>query len=177
MGDFWEDYLPQHIAAAPEKAELQKQYDELSPKWQHHVPPELFRQWAHEVAERVCVEVYAQMEENHADGSRSIPPEFKLSEELFEKWKKMAEELTVLAGLRLGFVLADILEHRRHKHALKQGRGLIHHMMVRRSKWRESLMKNTIIAIVVVPSLLSIFRLHDNGILRFGGKKVSTAMV
>jgi hypothetical protein len=174
--DFWEDYLPTQLAAAPEKADLQKKYAELSPKWQHHVPPELFRQWAHEVAERVCVEVYSQMEENHADGSRSIAPEFHLSDELFAKWKATAEELTVLAGLRLGFVLTDILEHRRHKHALKQGRGLIHHMMLRRHRWRDNLMKNSAIAIVVVPSLLSVFHLHEKGILQFG-KKVATAMV
>merc|ERR1712146_324885 len=69
------------------------------------------------------VEVYAPMTVNHADGTRVDNP-FTLSDELFEKWVKMAEDLLQVSGERVGFVLNDILEHKRHKEAAKDGRAL-----------------------------------------------------
>merc|ERR1719253_772058 len=62
---------------------------------------------------------------NHADGTRVESP-FTLSDELFTKWATLAEEMMQLAGERLGFVLNEILEHKRHKEAHKEGRSLPH---------------------------------------------------
>jgi len=60
---------------------------------------------------------------NHADGTRIDNP-FTLTEELFQNWLTLAEELIQLAGERLAFVLNEIVEHKRHKEAHKHGRGL-----------------------------------------------------
>merc|ERR1719265_803265 len=63
------------------------------------------------------------MTQNHADGTRVENP-FTLPEELFNKWVKLAEELLQLSGERLAFILNEIIEHKRHKEAHKEGRGL-----------------------------------------------------
>lgn len=123
---FWEEYLPKKLPALekgmhPDSSD--KEYGSLSPRWAHKVPTELFREWAKEVAEKVCSEVYAPMTVNHADGTRIDSP-FQLTDELFQKWLQLAKELTALGGERLGFVLNEIIEHKRHKDAISQGRGL-----------------------------------------------------
>lgn len=125
--DFWEDYLPKHLKHKLETGiqpfEMDKDYGQHSKAWAHKSPTELFRDWAKEVAARVCGEVYAPMTVNHADGTRVENP-FTLTDELFQKWVKLAEELLQLAGERLGFVLNEIIEHKRHKEAQKDGRAL-----------------------------------------------------
>jgi len=125
--DFWEDYLPKHLKHKLETGiqpfEMDKDFGQHSKAWAHKSPTELFRDWAKEVAARVCGEVYAPMTVNHADGTRVENP-FTLTEELFQKWVKLAEELLQLAGERLGFVLNEIIEHKRHKEAHKEGRAL-----------------------------------------------------
>merc|ERR1712232_567511 len=123
---FWEEYLPSHLhkldsGMSPNM--MDKDFGVHEKAWAHKVPTELFRDWAKEVAERVCTEVYAPMTVNHADGTRVENP-FYLTQELFQKWVKIAEELMQLAGERLAFVLNEIIEHKRHKEAHKEGRGL-----------------------------------------------------
>lgn len=128
---FWEDYLPSHLknaletgtAAGSQPFAADKEFGKHSKSWAHKVPTELFRDWAKEVAERVCSDVYGPMTVNHADGTRVESP-FTLTDELFGKWVQLAEELMQLAGERLGFILNEIIEHKRHKDAQKDGRGL-----------------------------------------------------
>merc|ERR1711976_302620 len=69
------------------------------------------------------MEVYAPMTTNHADGT-SVASPFTLPEELYQKWLQLAKDLATLAGERLAFVMNEILEHKRHKDAHKDGRGL-----------------------------------------------------
>merc|ERR1712194_38802 len=103
--------------------ETDKDYDTISKGYGHKVPTELFRDWAKESAELLCTEVYAPMTVNHADGTRIDSP-FTLTEELFEKWTKLAKAQMALGGERLAFVLNDLIEHKRHKDAHKDGRAL-----------------------------------------------------
>lgn len=125
--EFWEEYLPSHLLHKLEKGTapfmIDKDYDQHAKSWGGKVPTELFREWAKEVAERVCSDVYAPMTVNHADGTRVDSP-FTLTDELFGKWVSLAEELLQLSGERLGFILNEIIEHKRHKDAHKDGRGL-----------------------------------------------------
>merc|ERR1712194_102150 len=41
-----------------------------------------------------------------------------------KKWTKIVEDLMALSGERLAFVLNDIIEHKRHKEAQREGRAL-----------------------------------------------------
>jgi hypothetical protein len=123
---FWEDFLPIHLQKMETGVQpfmMDKDFDVHAKAWAHKSPTELFRDWAKENAEKLCIEVYRPMTVNHADGTRVESP-FTLTEELFQKWLKMAQELIQLAGERMAFVLNEILEHKRHKEAHKDGRGL-----------------------------------------------------
>merc|ERR1712125_85350 len=95
----------------------------LASGWGKLAPTELFREWARDSAEKLCTEVYAPMTVNHADGTRIDSP-FNLTESLFNEWVTMAEEFIALGGERLPFILNEIIEHKRHKDAHKDGRGL-----------------------------------------------------
>merc|ERR1712217_382720 len=103
--------------------ETDKEYGVITKAYGHKVPTELFRDWAKESAELLCTQVYAPMTVNHADGTRIDSP-FTLTEELFEKWTKLAKAQLALGGERLAFVLNDLIEHKRHKDAHKDGRAL-----------------------------------------------------
>lgn len=155
--DFWENELPQHLAPLPPVKSLQEQYEEREHTWDHNLPTELFRRWAKENAEVVCSQVYQAMESNHADGSRKIEDPFHISEEVFQRWIKLANDFTTLAGQRLAFVLLDILEHKRHKAAHHEGRGYHH----RRNRHLRNLGYNCLVAAVLVPSLLKLLRWHE----------------
>jgi hypothetical protein len=123
LQQFWEDYLPNHLEQTRDAFIDEKVFSVHAKVWAHKLPTELFRDWAAEVAEKLCTDVYAPMTVNHADGRRVESP-FTLNDELFEKWVKMAEELLQLSGERLAFVLNEIIEHKRHKEAGREGRGL-----------------------------------------------------
>jgi hypothetical protein len=123
---FWETNIPK--AMKPLKSTLHpdksdKDYGRLRPAWEHKNPTELFREWAKDAAEKLCTEVYAPMTVNHRDGTKVESP-FTVTDDLFEKWSKLGEELIDLGGERLAFVLNDIIEHKRHKEAHADGRGL-----------------------------------------------------
>jgi hypothetical protein len=123
---FWETNLPKAMKPLkggyhPDKSD--KDYESRLPAWEHKNPTELFREWAKDAAQKLCTEVYAPMTVNHADGTRVESP-FTVSEELFARWLKLGEDLTELGGERLAFILNDIIEHKRHKDALADGRGL-----------------------------------------------------
>jgi len=122
---FWEDFLPKHLPEQPSVSELDLEYKLQYHDWGHRLPPELFREWAGEMSAKVCGEIYGPLYTNHADGSRSIENPFSLSEELFAKWSALAAQLTQEGGERLALVYLDILEHKRHKAAEKEGRGLL----------------------------------------------------
>jgi len=124
--DFWESYIPSHLQSLEGQVHpdmTDKEYVDRSGAWEHKLPTELFREWAKEAAEKVCSQVYAPMTVNHADGTRVDSP-FTLDDELFEKWASLAEDLTNLGGERLAFILNEIIEHKRHKEAEEDGRGL-----------------------------------------------------
>lgn len=120
---FWEEYLPNHLHVSMDHFVSDKDFGVHSKAWAHKLPTELFREWAKEVAANVCSDVYAPMTVNHADGTRIESP-FTLTDELFEKWVKLAEDLLQVAGERLTFVLTELIEHKRHKDAHKEGRAL-----------------------------------------------------
>jgi len=164
---FWEDFLPTKLGVVPVAEALAAEFRKDSKDWHYNSPPELFREWAHEVAEKVCVGVYQKMEINHADGTRTIDKNFHVTDELFEQWVKLAQELTHIAGLRLAFILTEILQHRRHSHAHELGRGIAAHRVHLRTRWAHNLGYNVAIGLVVVPGLLLMFWLHFNGILSF----------
>lgn len=123
---FWETKIPKSMKPLkntlhPDKSD--KDYGRFLPAWEHKNPAELFREWAKDAAEKLCTEVYAPMTVNHQDGTRVESP-FVVTDELFEKWLKLGEDLIDLGGERLAFVLNDIIEHKRHKEAHADGRGL-----------------------------------------------------
>ncbi|CAE7819604.1 nucS [Symbiodinium sp. CCMP2456] len=121
---FWEEHLPKKLPEIPSMTMLDLEYKAQYHQWGHRLPPELFRQWAGEMADKVCNEIYGPMYVNHADGSRKIESPFQLSEELFSNWVKLADQMIQEGGERLALVFLDIIEHRRHKAAQKEGRGL-----------------------------------------------------
>lgn len=152
----WEELIPQHLPPPKSPAQLQKHYQEQSPAWWDKMPPELFREWARDTAQRVCQDVYSSIKSNNTDGSAGIDSPFKLEEDVFLRWVRLAQEFTTLGGERLAFILNDILEHKRHKVAHREGRGRFH----RRKSWTRSLAINGLISVVVVPLLLSMLCLH-----------------
>lgn len=154
---FWEEEIAQHLPPVPSAKILQEQYEEREHSWSHKLPTELFRLWAKETAEVVCSQVYQIMEVNHADGTRKIDDPFHVSEEILQRWVKIANDFTTLAGERLAFVLLDILEHKRHKAAHHQGRGLRH----RRKRHLRNLAINAGVAAFLVPAILMLLRWHE----------------
>lgn len=122
---FWEEYLPKQLPELPMISILDLEYKAQYHEWGHRSPPELFRQWGGEMSDKVCNEIYGPMYVNHGDGSRSIDSPFVLTEELFSKWLKLAERVIQEGGERLALVFLDIIEHRRHKAAKDEGRGLL----------------------------------------------------
>eukprot|EP00929_Paragymnodinium_shiwhaense_P067973 TRINITY_DN34166_c0_g1_i1.p1 TRINITY_DN34166_c0_g1~~TRINITY_DN34166_c0_g1_i1.p1 ORF type:complete len:426 (+),score=67.32 TRINITY_DN34166_c0_g1_i1:107-1384(+) len=192
---FWEEFIPKAVAEKkigmhPDKTD--KDYADHAKEWSEKRPTELFRDWARVVAEKLCTEVYAPMTVNHKDGRRIDSP-FVLSQELFQKWVDLAEDLMNVGGERLAFVLNEIIEHKRHKDASKNGRGLPSRRSAvgteqappwvvnpssggantegleafykqlkiqERSLARANAMYNLMIAVVVVPGLVSLFSWH-----------------
>lgn len=155
--DLFEQEIPQHLAPVPSAKSLQDEYEEKEHGWGHKLPTELFRLWATEQAEVVCSQVYQVMEVNHADGTRNIDDPYHLSEEVFQRWVHLANEWTKNAGERLAFVLLDILEHKRHQAAHKEGRGRRH----RRRRHLQNGAMNLCVAAVLVPLLLQLLKWHE----------------
>eukprot|EP00931_Biecheleriopsis_adriatica_P102263 TRINITY_DN77255_c0_g1_i1.p1 TRINITY_DN77255_c0_g1~~TRINITY_DN77255_c0_g1_i1.p1 ORF type:complete len:434 (+),score=91.63 TRINITY_DN77255_c0_g1_i1:74-1375(+) len=122
---FWEDFMPKNLPDIPPMSELDLEYKAQYHSWGHRLPPELFREWAGEMSAKVCQEVYAPMFTNHADGSRTIESPFDITQETFLKWQALANQLIQEGGERLALVFLDIIEHKRHKAAAKDGRGLL----------------------------------------------------
>lgn len=160
---FWEDYIPKHLPSIPGKQQLETEYDMRSHLWHDKIPTELFHDWAEEVADVVCGQVYAVMEKRHEDGSIELEDRFNLPEEVFQRWVKLAHDFTTLSGERLAFVLLDIIEHRQHAAAHKEGRGKRH----KKRNWFANFGINVGIAMVGVPLLLGFFVMHADG--RFPG--------
>merc|ERR1719408_45451 len=119
---------------------MDKEYQSRHKTWKARSPPELFQRWAKDISAKLCHNVYDAMAVNHADGTREIVQPFKLEEEMYKEWMQIAEDLTNLAGQRLAFMLNDIIDHRRHHNAHKEGRSTLHH---RKWKyWQRNLMLN-----------------------------------
>merc|ERR1712013_808666 len=78
---------------------------------------------------------------------------------LLGSWVALVDDITVLAGQRLSFILKDILKHRKHRDAESLGRGLLLHH-ARRNRWHHNLMLNLSIAVVVEPILILFFCWH-----------------
>jgi hypothetical protein len=157
MLEFWENELPLHLPEISDAKTLQEQYDEREHVWGHRLPTELFRIWAKESAEVVCSQVYQGMEVNHADGSRKIDDPYHLDEEVLQRWAKIANDFTTLAGERVAFVLLDVLEHKRHKAGHKDGRGHRH----RHKRHMRNLGINILVAVILVPLLLKCLWWHE----------------
>lgn len=154
---FWEDFLPKNLPPMPEEDKLLRDYENKRPGWWDTLPPELFRTWARDTAETLCTQVYGEMEVNHADGTRRIDSPFKLDEELFTRWAKLANGFTVQAGQHIAYVLQDILEHKKHKAFTVDGRGRHH----RRKRPMQNFLSNLLLGGITVPSLLFAFRWHE----------------
>jgi len=104
------------------------------------------------------------MEVTGEDGTRRIDSPFILDEAVFQRWLKLAQNFTTLGGERLAFVMNDILEHKKHKAAHKEGRGR-HHP---KKKWKVNFFCNFLLVLTTVPSLLFGFRWHaDTGGMSF----------
>lgn len=123
--DFWEDFLPKNLPEPPSVSKLDLEYKAQYHDWGNRPPPELFREWAGEMSSKVCAEIYGPMYVNHADGSRTIEKPFNITEDVFLKWQTLASQVIQEGGERLALVYLDIIEHRRHKAAQKEGRGLM----------------------------------------------------
>lgn len=160
---FWEDVLPKHLPVMPSYEASRQLYEQRAPPWWEKRPTELFRDWAREAADVVCHQVYAAIEVQLDDGTRGVDLDtpVMLNEELFQRWLHLANDLTTLAGHRIAFILRDILEHKRHSAASKEGRGRhrSHHRI--RHGWAWNLAVNVCISVVIVPSILACLRLHD----------------
>mmetsp|Transcript_58107 Transcript_58107/g.138238 ORF Transcript_58107/g.138238 Transcript_58107/m.138238 type:complete len:442 (-) Transcript_58107:42-1367(-) len=126
--DFWEDYIPKHLLNPTPSSDgskaLDKDYQRKSETWGHRLPTDLFRDWAKEVAEKLCIEVYQPIQTHDQSGAYVIANDFEITEELFTKWVRLAEDLLTSAGERLAYVFNEILEHKRHKEASADGRAL-----------------------------------------------------
>eukprot|EP00933_Yihiella_yeosuensis_P053567 TRINITY_DN51817_c0_g1_i1.p1 TRINITY_DN51817_c0_g1~~TRINITY_DN51817_c0_g1_i1.p1 ORF type:complete len:370 (+),score=57.92 TRINITY_DN51817_c0_g1_i1:107-1111(+) len=165
LNQLWEDVIINHANPLPSNKALKKHYKDWQPKYWNKVPPQLFREWAKEVAQRVCTQVYGGLG-LHGQGKNALhDPDsgeaLELDDETFQSWVRLAEELTSEAGERLAFIFEDILEHYKHKMAIKLGRGHI------KKSWTKDLGINAALAVIVVPSLLLLFRMSENGSLNF----------
>lgn len=154
---FWENYLPKHLPSPQGVTYLDEEYKKRLKGWQEKVPTELFRSWSHDMSESVCSHVYGPL--GLEIGSEAMSEPIEVTEELFQRWQKLAVSLTNLAGERLAFVLLDILEHRRHGAAHKEGRGRLH----RRRSWLSNLGRNCGVAAALVPVVLLVLHWHRGG--------------
>merc|ERR1712217_578328 len=167
---FWEDIIPKRLRQRYPSIDASLQhYSQRSPQWSLKTPPELFRDWARESAEVVCHQVYAALEVKLEDGTQGIDENnpFVLNEELLQRWLQLAEDLSNLAGQRTAFILRDILEHGTHRAAAREGRGRHRSRHRIRHGWAWSLAANAVIAMVLVPFILTCFRWHARGSISF----------
>lgn len=148
---FWEDYIPTQLPSPPTQMELDQQYSSRIQSWVNVAPGELFRTWAKESATQLCYRVYGALDLSNTSATVS------LSDEVFQRWRSHAADSMSRAAQRTAFVLLDLLEHRRHREAHKDGRG----MSTRHSSTLANLFKNAAIAAIVVPALLLALRWHD----------------
>eukprot|EP00415_Alexandrium_ostenfeldii_P002473 UN2473 len=139
----------------PPQAELDKLFADMTTDWSHMVPTELFRDWARETAQLACRGIYSSITVNHADGSQTL--ESKVSEATWNGWVKLAHEITIRSGVRLAYVLLDVIEHRKHKLHFLDGRGRQHRL----TRYRRNFGINLCIAAVVVPTILVLLKLHE----------------
>eukprot|EP00933_Yihiella_yeosuensis_P063100 TRINITY_DN66171_c0_g1_i1.p1 TRINITY_DN66171_c0_g1~~TRINITY_DN66171_c0_g1_i1.p1 ORF type:complete len:421 (+),score=86.13 TRINITY_DN66171_c0_g1_i1:77-1339(+) len=122
---FWEEEIVKHLPPPPPQSAIDLALKHEQHQWGDRLPTELFREWAQEMSMKVCTQVYEPMMVNHKDGTRGLElGDFKVSDELFEEWKTMAAQLIQEGGERLALVYLDILEHKRHKQARHEGRGI-----------------------------------------------------
>jgi len=155
---FWED-LPKKLYAMPSQDVLQRQFESRAPGWWDKRPTELFRQWMNETSQVLCSQILALVEATASDGANEAAEgasPIAISEENFQRWRQLAEDLTTLAGQRLAFLLSDILVHRKHRHAHKEGRGHGHH----KKNAGTCFLTNVGIAAVLIPGLLWMLRYH-----------------
>eukprot|EP00747_Dinoflagellata_sp_TGD_P112817 gnl/TRDRNA2_/TRDRNA2_171564_c0_seq1.p1 gnl/TRDRNA2_/TRDRNA2_171564_c0~~gnl/TRDRNA2_/TRDRNA2_171564_c0_seq1.p1 ORF type:complete len:409 (+),score=89.56 gnl/TRDRNA2_/TRDRNA2_171564_c0_seq1:40-1266(+) len=164
--NFFEEIVPKKLPAKLRTEELKGVYARKRPQMLARTPPELFRDWAKEVAGALCTRVYAPMEVTHANGTMKIDKidGFEVSDDTFNKWLKIIEDNIDSAGVRLAYVLTDILEHRRHKIYHKEGRVRAH-----MRGWKKHWKKNLIIAVILVPSILGLLTVHE----RSGGLSIT----
>jgi len=159
--DFWEDYLPKNLPPQPNQETLDREYSNRAPAWWDTLPTELFRIWAKETAGVVCKEVYEAINTTQAKPQNrtntTSPAVYKLSEDVYQKWVKLAQEFTTLGGERVAYVLHEIIEHKKHKAHAKEGRGRHH----RRRSWWKCLGINAVIAAFIAPLLMAALRWHD----------------
>lgn len=155
---FWEQYLPAHLPAPQGVTYLDEEYKKRLKGWQERVPTELFRSWSHDMSDSVCSQIYGTLG-LQLDAEQQLTDPVVVTDELFQRWQKLAVSLTNLAGERLAFVLLDILEHRRHGAAHKEGRGRLQ----RRRRWLSNLGTNGGVAAIVVTLTLFVLHWHRGG--------------
>merc|ERR1712232_511447 len=99
-----------------------------------------------------------------------IDQPFVVTDETFKEWVKIADEAIMKAGQTLTFILLDILEHRTHRSAHKEGRGKHTHSHRPRKGKRKlaNFGTNVFIAILIIPLYLLFLHWHE----RAGGPSV-----
>lgn len=130
--DFWETFIARNVSSVkgkwlnlPAEEEVKQDYTDRFPEWSKFNPVDLVRDWAQDVSQLLCGEVFGPLEENKADGSRTVKNRYKLQEEVVKNWIEMAKKLQKLAAERLAFLFNDILEHRKSARKRKKQKQLL----------------------------------------------------
>lgn len=155
--EFFEDFLPSQLPPLPSAEKLQAHFKSEMRHWHatpRKRPVELFRYWGKDVARSTCKEILSAMEPLDP----KVP--FEVNSATYQRWLNITQELTIRAGERVAFSLLDVLEHKKHKLAHKEGRGAWHKTAIRRP---DGFTYNFMIGCIVVPTNLLLLRWHESG--------------
>lgn len=152
--EFWEQYLPSHAEPMPPPAKVAHIFQERAMSWSYLTPLELFMNWAKVSAQSACSIIYEPLQGLGTDGQGAII----LTADVYKRWLDHVDTYSQLAAQRIVFVLQDLLEHKEHREAHKQGRGRTH----RHSPWRRHGSVNVLLAAITVPAFLVLMRCFDD---------------
>mmetsp|Transcript_51641 Transcript_51641/g.116381 ORF Transcript_51641/g.116381 Transcript_51641/m.116381 type:complete len:379 (-) Transcript_51641:15-1151(-) len=157
LHSFWEGLLVSQLPAVPKESDMIDASSSLksaTDEWLNVHPVTLFVDWSEASARVACTEIYGKLAPlmNGAKDQASV----EISEAVFNEWLQTAQGLIIDSGVKVAWLLKELLDHRRHELSQRHGRGLHH----RSRSWKRQLLVNGLIAAVVVPSLLLGFRWH-----------------
>lgn len=124
---FWEEFIAQNLSHVngkwinlPKQDAVAQEYTDRVGGWRKQNPLDLVRDWSQDISQLMCAEVFAPIEENKLDGSRTVKNRYKLEDDVVKGWIELAKKLTKMAALRLAFLLEAVLDHRKKR---KKGKG------------------------------------------------------